>query len=73
MPRGNRRGPRGLGPKTGRGLGYCNGHHEAGYLASFSNQEVKELELTTLENAANRLETELSIINNKLADLKANK
>ena len=25
MPRGNRTGPRGLGARTGRGLGYCSG------------------------------------------------
>lgn len=24
MPRFDRTGPRGLGPRTGRGLGYCN-------------------------------------------------
>ena len=25
MPRGDRTGPMGMGPKTGRGMGYCNG------------------------------------------------
>lgn len=26
MPRGDRTGPRGAGPRTGRGLGYCGGY-----------------------------------------------
>lgn len=34
MPRGDRTGPDGKGPKTGRGLGYCNGNEEAGYLSN---------------------------------------
>jgi len=32
MPQGDRRGPNGNGPKTGRGLGFCNGNETAGYL-----------------------------------------
>ncbi len=31
MPRGDRRGPEGMGPVTGRGLGYCNGYENPGY------------------------------------------
>ncbi len=31
MPRGDRRGPEGLGPRTGRGLGYCNGYDTPGF------------------------------------------
>ena len=31
MPRGNRTGPRGFGPRTGRGLGYCAGYSTPGY------------------------------------------
>jgi len=31
MPRGDRTGPRGKGPKTGRGLGYCSGSKSPGY------------------------------------------
>jgi len=30
MPRGNKKGPMGEGPNTGRGLGYCTGHDEPG-------------------------------------------
>lgn len=31
MPYGDRRGPRGEGPRTGRGLGYCSGFNSPGY------------------------------------------
>jgi hypothetical protein len=32
MPQGDRRGPNGNGPKSGRGLGFCYGNETAGYL-----------------------------------------
>jgi hypothetical protein len=32
MPGGDRTGPLGLGPRTGRGLGYCSGYAYPGYL-----------------------------------------
>jgi len=32
MPHGDRRGPKGNGPKTGRGLGFCYGNETAGYI-----------------------------------------
>jgi len=31
MPAGDRTGPDGFGPMTGRGLGYCSGHGAPGY------------------------------------------
>ncbi|MGM0627498.1 MAG: DUF5320 domain-containing protein [Candidatus Fermentibacterota bacterium] len=31
MPAGDRTGPDGFGPMTGRGLGYCTGHAAPGY------------------------------------------
>lgn len=31
MPFGDQTGPRGLGPRTGRGLGYCSGYSYPGY------------------------------------------
>ena len=34
MPRGDRSGPMGAGPMTGRGLGYCAGHAAPGYTTS---------------------------------------
>jgi hypothetical protein len=32
MPAGDRTGPWGLGPRTGRGLGYCSGFQAPGYM-----------------------------------------
>lgn len=31
MPRGDRTGPDGMGPRTGRGMGYCSGYDSPGY------------------------------------------
>ena len=33
MPRGDRTGPAGFGPMTGRGLGYCAGYGQPGFMA----------------------------------------
>jgi hypothetical protein len=32
MPRGDRNGPFGLGPRTGRGAGYCAGYSAPGFM-----------------------------------------
>lgn len=32
MPGGDRTGPLGLGPKTGRGMGFCAGYQTSGYM-----------------------------------------
>ena len=32
MPRGDRTGPEGMGPMTGRGMGYCAGYDAPGYM-----------------------------------------
>ena len=32
MPAGDRRGPRGMGPMTGRGAGFCAGNNMPGYM-----------------------------------------
>ena len=32
MPRGDRTGPMGYGPRTGRGYGYCSGYDQPGYM-----------------------------------------
>jgi len=32
MPRGDRTGPMGAGPLTGRGYGYCSGYAQPGYM-----------------------------------------
>ena len=34
MPKGNKTGPQGWGPRTGRGLGYCAGFSDPGYTKS---------------------------------------
>jgi hypothetical protein len=34
MPRGDRTGPEGAGPMTGRGLGYCSGYNAPGFMDS---------------------------------------
>lgn len=34
MPRGDRTGPMGIGPLTGRGAGHCNGFAAPGYANS---------------------------------------
>jgi hypothetical protein len=31
MPRGDHTGPMGVGPRTGRGIGYCSGYNWPGY------------------------------------------
>ena len=38
MPRGDRRGPEGAGPMTGRGLGYCAGNDRPGFAANAAPQ-----------------------------------
>ena len=32
MPAGNRTGPQGMGPRTGRGAGYCTGYNGPGFV-----------------------------------------
>ena len=34
MPRGDRTGPAGMGPMTGRAYGYCSGHGAPGYVTA---------------------------------------
>jgi len=35
MPGGDGTGPLGMGPRTGRGMGYCVGNQAPGYMAAF--------------------------------------
>ena len=37
MPRGDRTGPSSEGPKTGRGMGYCTGNDNPGYMSMHPN------------------------------------
>lgn len=32
MPRGDKTGPQGMGPRTGRGMGYCSGYDVPGFM-----------------------------------------
>ena len=41
MPRGDRTGPEGEGPRTGRGLGYCAGSEAPGYGAGGPGMGVR--------------------------------
>ena len=38
MPRGDRSGPSGEGPNTGRGMGYCTGNTHPDYMNSLSGR-----------------------------------
>ncbi len=38
MPGGNKTGPAGLGPMTGRGAGYCSGNAAPGYASNFGQR-----------------------------------
>jgi hypothetical protein len=38
MPRGDRTGPLGLGPRTGRAAGYCGGHGMPGFMNPYGGQ-----------------------------------
>jgi len=38
MPFGDRRGPQGMGPRTGRGLGYCSGNTMPGYMNNWGKR-----------------------------------
>jgi hypothetical protein len=37
MARGDKTGPSGAGPKTGRGMGYCTGNEHPGYMNMLPN------------------------------------
>jgi len=109
MPAGNGRGPMGLGPMTGRGLGYCSGGVAPGYgnLAArrgygmsqgrglrggwrywqgggagrmnwggyvpYAQGASPELERQSLKSQADMLQSELQRIQQRLADLEAEK
>jgi hypothetical protein len=38
MPGGDRTGPSGLGPRTGRGAGYCGGHDTPGFMNPYGGR-----------------------------------
>jgi hypothetical protein len=40
MPRGDRTGPEGYGPRTGRGMGYCSGSNAPEYFGDSYNRGI---------------------------------
>ncbi len=50
MPRGDRTGPNGLGPRTGRAMGFCSGFNAPGY----TNQGFGHYRATEGAQSANR-------------------
>ncbi len=38
MPRGDRTGPAGMGPMTGRGAGYCAGYNVPGFMNAYGGR-----------------------------------
>ena len=69
MPRFNKRGPRGLGPMTGRGLGPC-GDGLAQRRSFFGRRKMTENEKKeVLKEEVKMLEEELEIVKKELADL----
>ena len=69
MPRFNRRGPRGLGPQTGRGLGPC-GSGLAQRRGFFGRRRMtQDEEKEVLKEEVEMLEEELGIVKKELADL----
>ncbi|HHT94051.1 MAG TPA: DUF5320 domain-containing protein [Clostridiaceae bacterium] len=80
MPRGDGTGPLGMGPMSGRGLGFCAGYNTPGYMYGrgmrrFSKipcayvpiDEIDEKEY--LKNAEKVLEKKLSYVKKRLGSL----
>ena len=84
MPYGDRRGPEGSGPRTGRGLGLCNGYNVPGYLNDFGYGRGRGARFAhagygrgyaarpaiTKEDEKNILESEISRLTDELEFLK---
>ncbi len=85
MPRGDGTGPNGMGPRTGRGLGYCNGYDNPGFnkgmprggagfgrgfrARRFWNEPTYPQRITK-EEEKRMLEDEKKYIENELNDIK---
>lgn len=80
MARGDRRGPEGLGPGTGRGAGYCSGGGIPGYMnrggrgcrrsMGFASHPVPVDEREMLMGEAEFLKRNLEALNGRLAELR---
>ena len=79
MPRLDRTGPMGQGPRTGRGLGPCGGGMrqgwgcQGGYGFGFRRFASPKNELSALEDEEKMLEEELQAIREEKAALKDQK
>lgn len=85
MPRGDRTGPLGLGPRTGRGFGFCNGYNIAGFrqgfrgrcfrgrgfgIAPFSPTPWSEAQAYPASSEKEYLKKELNFLENQILNLK---
>jgi hypothetical protein len=78
MPGFDRTGPRGLGPRTGRGMGPCGdgygygGGYGGGFGRGFGGRRflTRKEEKESLEEETEALEQELKAIKERLAELK---
>ena len=76
MPGFDRTGPRGLGARTGRGMGPCGDGYGGGYGGGFGQGFgwrrffTKKEEKESLEDETEELEQELKAIKERLAELK---
>lgn len=86
MPRGNRMGPQGQGPMTGRGAGFCAGYRRGNgrgqgfgfgfqqrIRGSMPTELTTESEKAFLQNRVEILARELEDANKRLAELNASK
>ena len=71
MPGGDRTGPMGLGSKTGRGMGFCNGYNNPGFrsqarrLRGFRWRQIPE----SIEQERKSLEQQAEAIKRRLEEL----
>ncbi len=74
MPRFDRTGPRGMGPRTGRGMGPCgDGYgYGGGFGRGFGGRQFfsRKEESEILEDEVEDLENEMKAIKERLAELK---
>lgn len=73
MPRFDKTGPLGFGPRTGRGLGPCGQGRGFGKLWRFGSEISTEEEKNILEEEKKILEEELKAIEERLAEIRDQK
>lgn len=73
MPRFDKTGPLGFGPRTGRGLGPCGQGRGFGKLWRFGSEVSKREEIEILNEEEEILEEELKAIRKRLAEIRSQK